>query len=204
MKIEPRKTREAGLTTSIVRLGFNHIMEPTPAIAEINAGKYDACFLIDKATPEGKATVKVIRECIDEAIAKGISERWAGKKPSRLRVPLRDGDNDEGAQGTPVNEGQFASVYQGCYFVNAKSNSRPDVVDRKLNAILDKEDVYAGCYGVASLSFFAYKNSGNCGVGCALNSFVKLRDGDQIAGKPSARTDFAGVDLGDDDDDDDI
>lgn len=202
MKIEPRKTREAGLTTGLVRLGFNHLMEATPATAEINPGKYDACLLIDKSTPEGKATVKMVRECIAEAIAKGIAERWGGKKPSRLREPLRDGDDDRGAQGTPVNEGQFAAVYQGCFFVNAKSNSRPDVVDRKLNAILDKEEVYAGCRGVASLSFFPYKNSGNCGVGCAINSFVKVKDGDPIAGKPTAQSEFKGCDFGSDEDDD--
>ena len=87
-------------------------------------------------------------------------------------------------------------------FLNANSNTKPGIVDKDLNEILDPEEVYSGCWGRASINFFAYDSNGNRGVGVGLNNIQKLRDGERLgAARASAESDFG--DGFDDDDDDD-
>lgn len=197
-KIEAKLKGEYSMITGIVRLGFNNLFEKAPDTAEIHAGKYDACLLIDKSD---KSTLDCVSKCVTATIAKGIKETWGGKKPVKLRTPLRDGDNDETANGTPVNEGQYADIYRNKMFFSPWSNSRPGIVDRHGAQILDPDDVYAGCYILASISFFPYKKGSNCGVGVVLNNVLKVKDGDSLAGKPTAESDFQGYEFDDDDED---
>ena len=68
---------------------------------------------------------------------------------------------------------------------------KPGLVDKNLNPILDKTEVYSGCYGRASVSFFPYAAAGNNGVGCALNHLQKLEDGEPLGGMSRAEDDFA-------------
>ena len=74
-----------------------------------------------------------------------------------------------------------------------RSNSaqKPGVVDADLNAILDQSEFYSGCYGRASISFFAYNSNGSKGIGCGLNNVQKLDDGEKLGGAASATEDFA-------------
>ena len=45
---------------------------------------------------------------------------------------------------------QFAhGDYAGCYFLNANSREKPQVVDKQVQPILDQTEVYSGCYGYA-------------------------------------------------------
>jgi hypothetical protein len=64
-------------------------------------------------------------------------------------------------------------------------------VDADLNAILDQSEFYSGCFGRASISFFAYNSNGSKGVGCGLNNVQKLEDGEKLGGATSASDDFA-------------
>jgi hypothetical protein len=77
------------------------------------------------------------------------------------------------------------------YFINANSQQKPGVVDADLNPILDRSEFYSGCFGRASISFFAYNTSGSKGIGCGLNNVQKLKDGDKLGGSATAAEDFA-------------
>ena len=141
--------------------------------------KFSVCLLIDK---EDKKTLKKINEAIEAAIQEGISSKWNGKKPANLKLPLRDGDIDR----------EDDEACAGMMFLNANSTQKPGIVDKDLMEILDPDEVYSGCYGRASISFYPFNVNGNRGVGVGLNNIQKLSEGERLGGsRASAEDDFS-------------
>ena len=140
--------------------------------------KYSISVLIPKTDT---ATINKINEAIDIAIEEGIA-RFGGKKPNKatLKLPLRDGDLE-----------RDNDAYKGHYFINANSINAPQIVDANLDPILDRNEVYSGCYGRVSLNFYAFNSNGNKGIACGLGNVQKLRDGEPLGGRSSAKDDFA-------------
>ena len=153
------------------RLSYFHGWEP----ASINGGepKYSVSVLIPKTDKE---TVDAINNAIDAAIEEGIT-KFGGKKPNRaaIKLPLRDGDIE-----------RDDDAYKGHYFINANSKTAPQIVDKAVKPILDRDEVYSGCYGRVSLSFYAFNSNGNKGVACGLGNIQKIKDGDSLGGRPTA------------------
>lgn len=85
-------------------------------------------------------------------------------------------------------------AYKGHYFINANSNTPPQIVDRAVKPILDRSEVYSGCYARVSLSFYAFNSNGNKGVACGLGNIQKVRDGEPLGGRTNAADDFATLD----------
>ena len=144
--------------------------------------KYSICLLIPK---DDQATLdkieKAVQDAINAAKQAGVSSKWNGKKPANLKLPLRDGDEDR----------PEAPEYAGMYFLNANSTQKPGIVDKDLVEIIDPEEVYSGCYGRASINFYAFNSNGNRGIACGLNNLQKIRDGEPLGGKSRAEDDFA-------------
>ena len=153
------------------RLSYFHGWEPV----SINGGdpKYSVSVLIPKTDKE---TVDAINNAIEEGITK-----FGGKKPNRaaIKLPLRDGDIE-----------RDDDAYKGHYFINANSKTAPQIVDKAVKPILDRDEVYSGCYGRVSLSFYAFNSNGNKGVACGLGNIQKIKDGDSLGGRPTAVDDF--------------
>ena len=110
-----------------------------------------------------------------------------------LKTPLRDGDLER-----PDDE-----AYANSYFVNANATQRPGVFDGLKNEITNEEEVYSGCYGRASISFYAYNAQGNKGIAFGLNAIQKLKDGEPLGGRGNTKDDFD-VEVEDLEDDDDF
>ena len=150
--------------------------------------KYSVQFLISKTD---KATLDKIHAAIEAAYREGESKLKGNSKflPALedIKTPLRDGDRER--KGDPV--------YAGMYFINANSTTAPDIVDANCEKILDRREVYSGCYGRASVNFYAFSANGNRGIAAGLNNLQKIRDGEPLGGKPRAEDDFA---TSDDDD----
>lgn len=179
------------VVTGKVRLSYVNIFR-SRSFQQGQDAKFSLCALIPK---DDKATLKKIKAAIEAAIAQGVAEKWGGKKPANLKLPLRDGD-DERADEAPE--------YEGMYFFNANSNQKPGIVDKNCNEILDPEEVYSGCWGRVSVNFYPYNTNGNKGVGVGLNNVQKLRDGERLgASRASAESDF-GDDFEDSDLDDEM
>ena len=49
--------------------------------------KFSICLLIPK---KDKKTTQDIKNAINAAIKQGVSEKWSGKKPANLKLPLRE------------------------------------------------------------------------------------------------------------------
>lgn len=168
------------------RLSYTHVFNRYNPDGDQGDGKYMTNVLIPK---DEKETIEAINKAIAEAKKQAIVSKWGGKEPKKLDMPLRDGDEKDDEN------------YEGHLFVNAKSNTRPGIVDRKKVPIVDEEEVYSGVWAVVSVTFFGYDKNGNKGVACGLNNIMKFKDDEHFGGRVSAESDFGDVDLGDDDDD---
>lgn len=167
------------ITGASTRLSYFHGWEPV----SINGGaeKYSVSVLIPKSDTE---TVNAINLAIDAAIEEGIA-KFGGKKPNKatIKIPLRDGDVERDDE-----------AYKGHWFINANSTTAPQIVDRAVKPILDKSEVYSGCYGRVSLNFFAFNSNGNKGIAAGLGNIQKIRDGEPLGGRTNAADDFTTLD----------
>jgi hypothetical protein len=125
-------------------------------------------------------TVDAINAAIDTAIKEGIT-KFGGKIPNKaaLKTPLRDGDTERDDE-----------AYKDAYFVNANSKTAPQIVDRDVKPIIDRNEVYSGCYARVSLTFYAFNSNGNRGIACGLGNIQKIRDGESLGGGYTAEQDF--------------
>jgi len=178
------------VVTGEVRFSYANIWEPQ----SINGSdpKYSVSLLIPK---EDKKTLNAINKAIEAAKELGKSTKFGGKIPPNLKLPLRDGDVDR-----PDDE-----VYAGHYFVNANCKTKPGIVDKNGQPIIDSTEVYSGCYGHASITFYPFSMNGNKGIACGLNHLMKTIDGDPLGGRSRAEDDFAELmaQFNDHDEDDD-
>ena len=172
------------ITGTGTRLSYFHGWEPV----SINGGaeKYSVSVLIPKSDTE---TVSAINAAIDAAIEEGVA-KFGGKKPNKaaIKLPLRDGDVERDDE-----------AYKGHWFINANSTTAPQIVDRQVKPILDRSEVYSGCYARVSLNFFAFNSNGNKGIACGLGNIQKVADGDSLGGRSRAEDDFTAFDDEDDD-----
>ena len=170
------------VVTGVVRLSYANVWEPV----SIKGGtpKFSVSLIIPK---DDEKALAAINAAIDAAIQDGVS-KFGGKIPNRaaLKLPLRDGDIERDDE-----------AYKGSYFVNANSTTAPQIVDRAVQPILDRGEVYSGCYARVSINFYAFNTNGNRGVACGLGNIQKVKDGDPLSGKSSAVVDFA-TELDDD------
>ena len=164
------------ITGKNTRLSYFHGWEPT----SINGGpeRYSVSVLIPK---DDKETIKAINDAVDAAIEEGIA-KFGGKKPNKsaIKLPLRDGDTEREDE-----------AYAGHWFINANSKTAPQIVDKAVKPILDRDEVYSGCYARVSLNFYAFNSNGNKGIACGLGNIQKIRDGESLGGRSSAADDFS-------------
>lgn len=164
------------VVTGIVRLSYANVWEAT----SINGGtpKYSVSLIIPKSDTK---TIDAINAAVDAAIKEGAS-KFGGKIPNKaaLKLPLRDGDTERDDE-----------AYKDSFFVNANSTTAPQIVDRAVQPILDRAEVYSGCYARVSINFYAFNSNGNRGIACGLGNIQKVSDGDPLGGRSSAADDFS-------------
>lgn len=166
------------ITGKDTRLSYFNGWEPK----SINGGpeRYSVSLLIPK---NDKETISTIEKAIDAAIEEGIG-KFGGKKPNKdaIKLPLRDGDIERDDE-----------AYRGHYFINANSTTPPQIVDKAVKPILDRNEVYSGCYARVSISFYAFNSNGNKGIACGLGNIQKIRDGEPLGGRSNAADDFTSL-----------
>lgn len=171
--------------TGKVRFCYTNVFEPK-AMNEGDQPKYSVCILISK---DDEATLTKINKAIEAAkqFGKAKLADKAGKIPMSIKLPLRDGDDERSDD----------PAFENCYFINANTSIKPSVVDKDLNPLMSRDDFYSGCYGRASLTFYAY-NVQSKGIACGLGNLQKLEDGEILSGGSSAEADFGGENEFDD------
>lgn len=163
------------VVTGVVRLSYANVWDP----ASINGStpKYSVSLIISK---DDEKTLAAINAAIDNAIKDGAA-KFGGKIPNKasLKLPLRDGDTERDDE-----------AYKNAFFVNANSTTAPQIVDRSVQPILDRSEVYSGCFARVSINFYAFNSNGNRGIACGLGNIQKVKDGEPLGGKTSAADDF--------------
>ena len=158
----------AHLVTGKVRLSYEHIWEP----ASINDSdeKYSVSLIIPKSDTK---TVKDIQNAVEQA--------------------KQDGKAKFGGRIRPDDE-----AYKDCYFINCNSKDKPQIVDKNVQPILDRNEVYSGCYARVSISLYPFNTNGNKGIACGLGNIQKIADGEPLGGRTRAEDDFEAYDEEDD------
>lgn len=166
------------VVTGKVRFSYANVWESK----SINGGdeKYSVSLIIPKSD---KKTFAEIKAAIEQAKKDGAS-KFGGKIPNNLKLPLRDGDVDRSDD----------EAYKDSWFLNANSKDRPGIVDKNVKAILDPEEFYSGCYGRASINFYAFNQNGNKGIACGLQNLQKLSEGEPLSSRSRAEDDFTTAD----------
>lgn len=172
-------TNSTKVVTGLVRFCYAKVFEPS-AMNEGETPKYSVCILIPKSDT---VTIDRINKAIAAAkeVGKNKLADKNGRIPSNIKLPLRDGDDERSDD----------AAFQGCYFLNASSSRKPAIVDRDLNPIMSQDEFYSGCYGRASINFYAF-NVQSKGIAAGLNNLQKLQDGEPLSGGSTAQDDFGG------------
>jgi len=163
------------------RFSYLHAFEPDA----VNGGdpKYSVSAIISK---DDKETIKKIQTAVEQAKKDSVS-KWGGKIPANLKLPLRDGDIDR-----PDDE-----AYENSCFFNANSKQAPQCVNKSVQPIIDQSELYSGCYGRISVTFYGYNSNGNRGIAAGLGNIQKLKDGEPLGGRTNAADDFDSVEEDD-------
>lgn len=168
------------------RLSYAYLTSPYSHDGDQAKGKYMTNVLIPKSD---KATIKAIQQAIDAAKKSAIASKWGGKEPKKLDIPLRDGDDRDD------------ELYEGHYYINAKTGRKPSVTDLNGMPILDSEEIYSGMWALVSVEFYGYDISGNRGIAVGLRAVRKYKDDEHLGGSSSGDSDFDDLDMEDEDDD---
>lgn len=173
------------VVTGKVRFSFVNVFEAR-AFGDNKDPKYSVMLLIPK-TDIG--TISRMKKAIDIAAQKGLAKAFGGKLPPIVKTSLKDADVDTDNDGNV-----FAEKWQytaGHYIINVSTKMQPQIVDAQLNPITHPIDFYSGCYGRASINFYAYNSNGNKGITAGLNNLQKLEDGESLGSITTPEEDFA-------------
>lgn len=176
------------VTGSKTRWSYARLFDPR--INDDGKAEFSVSLIIPKSST---ITIEKIQAAIEAAYREGEAKLKGNGKSvpalETLKTPLRDGDLEK-----PDDP-----AYANSYFVNAKCrDTAPEIVDADLQRILDRTEVYSGCYGRADISFYAYNNRSK-GIGCWLHGLQKIADGEPLGSKANIEADFA---VPDDDEED--
>ena len=175
------------VVTGVVRLSYCHIDKPFTAF-EGQEPKYSVVLLVPKSDKE---TVKKLKAAQAVALEQ-LKAKNDGKLPKGWKNTIHDGDEEADLDENPE--------YAGCIYLQVSSKTKPGLVDRDREPILDDTEVYSGCYARVSINAFAFSASGSKGVSFGLNHIQKWKDGEPFAGRSRAEDDFDDDFEGDDDD----
>lgn len=170
----------SNLVTGKVRFSYASVFEPRA----VNGGeeKYSITLLIPKTDTN---TYQRIMAEINKTLQENVADTFKGVMPANPSMPIYDGD------GLRPGGEPFGTECKGHWVMSAKSNNPPEIVDQNCNPIISKNEFYSGCYGRASIRFYAYNQNGNKGIGCGLGNLQKLEDGQPLDGRTTAAEDFA-------------
>lgn len=189
------KNERIEMNTPVGRLMFLSVRQPRRINPnnDQETAKYQATLVFD---PEAQKTAEFKK--MKKAVKEVAEAKW-GEVPKKLRSPFKTADDLEN-----VPDG----ITEDDVFVRLNSTGRPQVVDGKLEEILDDEQIYSGMYGRVNVQCYAWEHKqGGKGVSFGLGPIQKTADGEPLGGgqKP-AKSAFDAIedeedDLDDDDDD---
>ena len=140
-------------------------------VSENGRRSWSTTALIPKNSPQ----VPAIKAAIDAARAKDAQK--IGK--TGIKSPLLDGDTKDDGGGFKYT----GAENRGMYMLRCTNyNRRPVVVDQNVQAVIDPDTVYSGCYANVQVSFYGYNSGTNKGISPGLDAIQKVKDGERLSG----------------------
>ncbi len=173
----------AHIVLTNVRLSYAHLDKPYSN----NGGepKYSATILVPKTDPANKQKIDA---AIRAATAR-MREKKGNSFPATPKTSVHDGDGVRPSDGQP-----FGDECKGCWVFTASSKTQPDCRDQYKQPLLDGSELYSGVWAHVGVTFFGYDSGSNKGIGVALDTVMKARDGEPLGGmRASADDDFADI-----------
>jgi len=164
--------------TGRVRLSYVHVFEPFSQNND-EKGKYSCVLLVPKSDT---TTISRLREAEQTAYEQGVTTKWKGKRPKNPASIIHDGDEEADLDANPE--------YAGHFYMSISSKTRPGIVDKDVQPILDSSEVYSGCYARVQMNAYPYNYQGKLGVSFGLNHIQKIADGDYLGGRSKAEDVF--------------
>ncbi len=142
--------------------------------------KYGATFLIEPG-----AQVSLIKEIQEAMVTAGESLWGEGKIPKKVTICLHDGDDKVDPETGEIKDG-----YEGMQYLSARTDVRPQVVDRSRNPVTEEDGVfYAGCHVIAYIDIWAQKEYGGK-INASLRGVQFYRDDAPFGAAPMSVDDF--------------
>lgn len=173
--------RSADTKTPLARLAFSQgLFEAQP---KQSGGKHWSCTLLFPKS----ADISALQNLAVEATV----EEWGDKakqmiKDGLIKSPFLDGD---GPQGKSKKTGEPHNGFPGHTFIRVTSGEdyRPKLVNQKVLPIVDKADLYSGCYVFAVVNAFTWENKENGkGITFGVSMLQKAKDGESLGGGDAA------------------
>jgi hypothetical protein len=173
-------------TPELVRFSYVNL-ETAKCAPGSTIPKFGMSVIIPKAN---KKTIRTIEDAIEAAIVLGKEKHGSkfGTAP-KFKLPLRDGDEE-----------REDTAYAKSVFLNANSNNRPGMVDKKVQPILDLKEIKSGDWGNVSLNFYPFNVGTSSGVAVGLNHVQKVKDGEPLGGFSTAEDEFDEIEFDDSND----
>lgn len=159
--------------------------------------KYETAVLLDPSNP---AHAKTIAEIKAEA------QRLASETPELAGTPLKKlvlgfGNGDKKAVDDEGERNPTYAAYEGMFYVNTSSATRPLIGDRSGHEIGqdNAQFPYSGCYANVKITLFPWHHvpTKRKGISVDLRSVQFVRDGEAFGrGSLSAETEFEPLDEG--------
>lgn len=179
------------LITPVAILSYPHLKAPQKSTNPGGKDKYSVSLVFTKeslSTPDG---AKLFQAMQDAARAAGVA-KFGDQFEALLKAPTfhRGFRRDWETKGYP----------QDSVFINARSEQRPGLVysyatpgtntparvpDDKIDSVF-----YPGALVRASVTAFAFINSGNKGLGFAINNLQFIKDGERLDNRVAAENEF--------------
>lgn len=162
------------VVTGKCRLSFVNLFEPK-AMKEGDVPKYSVTAIIPKSDTK---TIEAIKAAIQAAAEAGAQRHFGGRVPTNVNNTFKDGDTETDDLGE-LQKNKYPE-YAGNYYIRLSTKFKPKVLDANRQEIIDPTEVYSGCYGRVSMTFFAYSGDGKRGVSASLNNVMKVEDGEPL------------------------
>jgi len=155
------------ITLNQVRLSYVTVFEGT--LGEDGRRSWGLTALLPKNHPQ----VGAVRAAIESTKAANVTKLGT----SGIKSCLLDGDSCE-------EDGTFRfkdESSRGHLLLRCKSyNRRPVLVDQNVQAILDADQLYSGCYANVRIAFYAWASKTSKGISPGLEAVQKVRDGERL------------------------
>jgi hypothetical protein len=170
-------------TVGPVRLSYTQNLFTPKAFRAGDTPRYGLTIMFEKSDPAHQSALKQLA-----ADAKMVLEsRWPNPT-TRPRVPIvggidsviKDADKAVNRQGIPMLEKN--PEYAGHYIIRLGTISRPPVIDRNMQEILDPEEIYGGVWAKVALNAYTFSGDTNKGVTFGLNGVQKWKDDERFGG----------------------